>query len=396
LESTQSLDVEALVDRARSLWHDASDRASMARVELFAKAAVRCRVARGLDGTGARSDCVRESGLAIRTFRAGDDHAGFAAASGLSTEVARWVVDAAYAYRAQTPALAPSPSDSVAEERWDLDDAIPLPSEEILTAGLIARPHLEWVEAGTTVEVLIGAEGWLAVRRRHRLWALGGAPEARLVAQRGIANWEQLLDESGAHDRFGSYPVTADFHVLVLTPSAAAPVVAALVESFHGKDSAEWVKSGDGWDVVDEPARLDGLSGGSFDDAGFPAVSRVLAADGFWVGQIGGPGTYRRGSFRQPPEESPSNLVMVARESEALPARAVIARRCRVLRASSDLWVLELDLANVGNGCDLDRRWVRVQPRALMAACSSRLGRSRVTPSGPIVPALRFDGLTLG
>jgi hypothetical protein len=283
----------------------------------------------------------------------------------------------------------------VAEERWDLDDAIPLPTEAILTAGLIARPHLEWVEAGTTVEVLIGAEGWLAVRRRHRLWALGGGLRARLVAQRGVANWEQLLDGSDADDRFECQLALEDCDVLVLTPAAAASVVSALVDTFHGKDSVQWVKSGFGWDVADEPARPDGLSGGSFDDAGFPSFSRILAAEGFWVGHLKGPGTYHRPSFRQPPEESPSNLVMTARTSEPLPVRASIADRCRVLRASSDLWVLELDLAKVGNRGDSERRWLRVQPAVLMAACAARLGHCRVTSSGPIVPALRFDGLAL-
>jgi len=392
-EVQQSLDVEAIVDRARAVWRTALDRASTARVELFAKAALRYRVTRDLDGISATFDRVLESGLAMRALRPGHDRAGFAASSGLSAEVARWAVDTACTYRAQAPASEPGPSDSVAAERWDLDAAVSLPGEETLTTALIARPYLEWIEAGTTVEVLIGAEGWLAARRRHRLWALGGGSGATLVAQRGLAGWESLLDSSWADDSFEPRAVSADLEVLVLTPDAASAVVAALVDAFHGTGPARWTKSGDGWDVVDEPARPDGLTGGSFDDAGFPAVSRVLAADGFWVGRLGGPGTFRRASFREPPTESATNLVMASGRARSIPIRATVASRCRVLRPSPELWVLELDLVDAGSGGGLERRWVRVQPRALLAACAARLGKSTVTPAGPIVPALLFEGL---
>jgi hypothetical protein len=392
-EVQQSLDVEAIVDRARAVWRTALDRASTARVELFAKAALRYRVTRDLDGISATFDRVLESGLAMRALRPGHDRAGFAASSGLSAEVVRWAVDTACTYRAQAPASQPGPSDSVAAERWDLDAAVSLPGEETLTTALIARPYLEWIEAGTTVEVLIGAEGWLAARRRHRLWALGGGSCATLVAQRGLAGWERLLDSSWADDSFERRAVSAGLQVLVLTPDAASAVVAALVDAFHGTGPARWTKSGGGWDVVDEPVRPDGLTGGSFDDAGFPAVSRVLAADGFWVGRLGGPGTFRRASFREPPAESATNLVMASGRARSIPIRATVASRCRVLRPSPELWVLELDLVDAGSGGGLERRWVRVQPRALLAACAARLGKSTVTPAGPIVPALLFEGL---
>jgi hypothetical protein len=222
-------DVEAIVDRARSLWRDAKDRASTARVELFAKATTRSRVARDLDGVGARFDRVFESGLALRVFRAGQDRAGFAAATGLSTDVVRWAVDTACTYRAQASAWAPSPSDSVAVERWDLDAACSLPSDGDLSSGLSSRPHFEWIEAGTTVEVLIGAEGWLAARRRHRFWALHAGPGARLVAQRGFAGWEHLLDGPEDCDFARSRADSSKQDTLVLAPDAASSVVAALV-----------------------------------------------------------------------------------------------------------------------------------------------------------------------
>lgn len=393
-ELQQTLDVEPIVDRARSLWRAAKDRASTARVELFVKAAMRSRVTRDLDGRSVRSDRVRESGLALRAFRAARDRAGFAAASGLSEDVVRWAVDTACTFRAQASVSAPSASDSVAAERWDLDATASLPTEDALTTALVARPHLEWIEAGTTVEVLIGAEGWLAVRRRHRLWALCGGPDARLVAQRGIAGWERLVDAS-TDDSFRCGAASAELEVLVFSPDAAAPVVTALVDAFHGTGSAKAVEFGKGWHVADEPVRNDGLAGGSFDDSGFPAASRVLAADGVWVGRLEGAGSFRRVSFREPPTESSTNLFIPSGASESIPDRAVFAHRCRVLRPSAELWVLELDLVDRGNTVGLERRWVRVEPRALLASCAARLGRSRVTSAGPIVPMLMFEGPAL-
>ena len=392
-ESQPTLDIETLVDRARSLWREALSRETTARVELFAKVSFRSKAARDLEGAGATLDHAYESGLAVRVLRAGHDHAGFAAASGLSAEVVRWALDTSCTFGAQPPASAPGPSDAVPAERWDLDEAIELPTEGALTAGLLSRPSLEWVEAGTTLEVLIGAEGWLAARKRHRLWALGGGADARLVAQRGFAGWEHLLDGAGADDSFGAHSGSGSLDVLVLTPDAASAVVAALVERFHGTGSAPSTRSGHGWDVADEPIRPDGLAGGSFDDAGFPAVSRVLAADGLWVDRLGGPGTFRRASFREPPTESATNLCIRSGEANSIPDRAAIARRCRVLRPSNELWVLELDLWDGMRAGGFERRWVRVQPQTLLEACANILGGAEVTPTGPIVPGLLFEGL---
>ena len=219
-----TLEVQQIVGRARELWRAARERASTARIELFVKAATRFRVTRDLDGSSARSDRVRESGLALRAFRDDQDHAGFAAASGLSTEVVRWAVDTACTFRAQASVCAPSASDSVAAERWDLDAATALPSEDELTTALMARPSLEWIEVGTTVEVLVGAEGWLAARGRHRVWALCRGPAAKLVAQRGITGWERLVDGPGDEylDRGAD---SAELKAVVLVPDAAAPLV---------------------------------------------------------------------------------------------------------------------------------------------------------------------------
>jgi hypothetical protein len=302
-------------------------------------------------------------------------------------------VDTACTFSARAPAAAPHPTDSIGAERWDLDASVALPGEETLTTGLIARPNLEWVEAGTTIELLIGAEGWLTARRRHRFWALSADHDVGLAAKRGFTGCEQLLDGLGDDDLFQAPRGVSDLGVLVLAPDAASAVVAALVGEFHGPRSVGSEEIGGGWNVIDEPVRTDGLAGGSFDDAGFPAATRELAVDGVWLGNLTGPGTFRRASFREPPSETATNLVVPSGEVNLLPARAAVARRCRVIRVSRDLWVLEVDLLNRPGLVGLDRRWVRVHPRALLAACASRLGEKRVTATGPIVAGLLFEGL---
>jgi hypothetical protein len=388
------LDVEEIVDRARALWRDASDRATTAHVEVFAKVAVRSRVTRDLSRVSARFDRAFESGLAVRVFGAHHDHAGFAAASGFSEEVVRWAVDTACAFHAQASASTPGASDSVAGERWDLDASAELPGEAALTDGLLTRPQIEWTEAGTTVEVLIGIGGWLAARRRHRLWALSAGSEARLSAQRGFEGWERMLDSS-ANDSPEFLSSSNDLEVLLLTPDAAAPVVAALVAAFHGPGAVRVEAAGIGWRVSDEPIRHDGLAGGMFDDAGFPTTTRALADDGVWVGRLDGPGTFRRTSFREPPAESATNLCVPSGPDEILRNGVAVVERCRIFRPSSELWVMEIDLRDPSGGGGVERRWIRVKPQSLLAACAARVGRSMVTSSGPIVPVLRLEGLAI-
>jgi hypothetical protein len=328
-------------------------------------------------------------------MRRGLDHAGFAAATGLSDEVLRWTVDASSSLGARSSALTPSTADPLEAERWDLDPAADPPDEADLTAGVLGRASVEWVEAGTTLEVIVGSHGWLAVRRRQRFWAQSAEQPPRLIAQRGFTAWERALEKLDQEDPHpaGSGAGTGDLGVLVLTPIAATSVVTALVDEFHGPTSHRAKRMGAGWDLVDDPVRPDGLAGGSFDDAGFPAGSRRLARQGVWLGRLGGPGTLRRASFREPPMESPSNLALPPGEDAGIPKLAMVARRCRVIKPSVDLWVLELGSTDSSSRSGLRRTWISVSPTRLLESCSSRLGRSTVTATGPIVPALGFEGL---
>lgn len=395
LELEHSLELETLVDRARRIWRDASYRASTGRLELYAKIALRWRATRDLEGRGATFDRVLESGLAARVFQGRHDRAGFAAASGFSSAVARWVVDTACAHRAQAIALTPTPSDSVDDERWDLDPKGSPPSVDTLTEALVSRPHIHWLEAGTTAEILIGADGWLAARTRHRFWALGGGRPVRLVAQRGFLGWEHLLVPAAETHGVLLQTGPDDLDAIILNPEAAAPVVASLTEAFHSEERLFSTRCGVGWGVVDDPLRLDGLAGGTFDDAGFPAAPRTLAADCLWVDRLEGPGTLRRPSFREPPVASASNLVINSSKSDRVPPGAKTAQRCRVLPVSPDVWVLELEFADrgEGDGSRSSRSWLRVRPDTLISACAAGLGKARVTATGPIVPALLFEGL---
>ena len=60
-ESTQTLAIETLVERARSLWREAVNRETKARVELFTKVSLRSKVARDLMGTDVTRDQDRKS-----------------------------------------------------------------------------------------------------------------------------------------------------------------------------------------------------------------------------------------------------------------------------------------------------------------------------------------------
>jgi hypothetical protein len=217
--------------------------------------------------------------------------------------------------------------------------------------------------------------------------------EGRLFAQRGFDGWEELLSREDIQFPVASADGLGRSKPLLMTPRAAAPIVTALVQSFHLAGSAPIEGVGSGWELADDPARPDALSGGTFDDAGFPATRRVLAQGGVWVGPVAGPGTMRRSAFRDPPAENVTNLVMDGGEITASLGAVLVVKRSRVIRSSQELWVLELDVASRENPAELERIWIRTEPRLLLLGCASRLGGSQVTPDGPTVPALLFEGI---
>jgi|KBSSwiStaDraftv2_1062776.scaffolds.fasta_scaffold00360_25 hypothetical protein len=374
------IDVEHVIDRARALWRRASGKVPTAQVELYAKASSRIRVSQRSSAEDVELQLVRETGHALRVMPRGANRAAFAASSGWSNSALDWTLEAAMESGPQRPALVPRGAD-VPAERFDLDAQAVIPSEDALRSALLRRPFLRSIEAGTTLETLIGADGWVAVRRRHRLWGVADTPRVRLVAQRGFERWEDCFDLPNEVSQ--SAPIAGRRQTLTLSNDAAGPVVSALVDQFHGPSANQKPRVGPGWEIADDPRYSDGLSGGTFDDSGFPTTRRVLAEGAVWVGRLAGPGTLWRSSFRNSPVESASNLVMASSDAGGDPAPTTHAR---VIRMSPTLWVLELD-TSVG------RKWLRVDPRWLLAACSHRMGVTVVSSAGPIVPALRFEGV---
>jgi hypothetical protein len=120
------LDVEAIADRARSLWRDARDRATTAHVELFAKVACVDLASCAILSPSEREagSAVGVPGVALRRVQTRDyEHAGVRGCLGASrADVVRWAADTACAFRCHCASLsAPPATDSVADERWDLD-----------------------------------------------------------------------------------------------------------------------------------------------------------------------------------------------------------------------------------------------------------------------------------
>jgi hypothetical protein len=214
-----------------------------------------------------------------------------------------------------------------------------------------------------------------------------------LIAQRGFGSIDGLLNSACTEPEVASGRRPVDFERLAMAPDAASAIVAALVERFHGPNRTRHSPAGPGWTLSDEPSRPDALSGGSFDDAGFQASKTVLAERGVLDGGLGGPGHYWRKSFRQPPMEGESNLVMPPGQPDDSLHGAPLARRCRVLKMTSELWVLELGFKPSAAVAAAGSSWMRVNPVALLEACRSQLGGLKVTAGGPIVPGLLFEGL---
>ncbi len=141
----------------------------------------------------------------------------------------------------------------------------------------------------------------------------------------------------------------------------------------------------------------DGMSGGTFDDAGFAARARALADGSRVVGVLGTRGHYRRPSFRDVPTPGFTTLV-VAEKDDRMPAKGFLADGLRVHRLEADRWVFDLDGVWLGDGhrsADSDRLEVTVRPLDLVARCTGSVGRARQFWNGVVTPALIFEGIRL-
>jgi len=375
---TSANEIEALVERANALWMRAQ-RERTSRVELYAKLADRVRMERGPSMHRAR-----EAGIALRTFTRDESRAAFASCPGLSNGA----VDGAFsAGQRWVTAATPEPA-LVSGRRSDLDADLSLPSEVELLTWLRSSPSIAWVEAGTTTEVLIGPEGWVTARRRHRIWAMIRPDGDRLVAARGAPKWDEALQRCTAeYDPGGPTGASSSCSIACQT-EAAAPIVNALVHRFHLSNAIGDLRVGPGWNVMDEPAHPAGLVGGVFDDAGFPTSPLKLSNGGALRTLEGTEGHLWRRSYREPPIPTPSNLIVGSRGLEEPEPCGFFARRCRVHHLTRAVWVLEFE--PVGGGAPL---FVRTSPERLIRACALGVGPARFTANGPCVPVMVFRGL---
>jgi hypothetical protein len=222
-----------------------------------------------------------------------------------------------------------------------------------------------------------------------------------LVARR---RWEDLPAEAARRvleDRrlpAGSVESPPASRVSVLfSPEASALIVQALVRTLHVAGADHGLAVGPAWRVTDDPRDPASLFGGIFDDSGFTTRKERLANGLRCVGEISGPGHYRRPSFRDPPEALPSHLVVEARDQPA-PERAVVATVVGLHPVAPDRWLLRIEGAHLERGqpgSPLRPSHISISPRDLVRRCTATIGPSRASYRGVQTPALLFEELPL-
>ena len=370
-----STDIESLVLDARKLWERGQSETGAPRVELYLKRARRRRVSRGRDSDRLTTSDSIETGCALRWVeRDGSGPRHLAMVGACDAELSRAIAAATSALEADVATFAVELE--VPSERFDVEPGVVEPDERDMSEGMRRAPWVDGVEVGRTVEVLVGPDGWIAVRTRVRSSAVlcGGS---RLVARRGPDVLSAVPEPvPSAEPRDGA---------LHLSPPAAAAVVTRLVATAHGPSPQLGRDVGRGWVIADDPYDPRGLAGGEFDDAGFPTRRRALAQDGKIVAGIDGPGAFWRRSFRDPPCALPSTLVVDGGGAIGEGDREGMIDVCRVLPLSRREWVLELS--------GLRRRHVRTTPETLLLGCRSGVGVPESTADGVITPGLIFENV---
>jgi hypothetical protein len=402
-------DIESLVPLAleslkRRLAH-AESRVTRVRLELFQRRSITRRVRREREGHGSEIQHGSEAGIAVRSID-GRGRVGFAAASdridpGGSAGDLDTLVEAA---RVTTCSSTVWNEDAAAQPRIDVDSIDPLPEADALDdwvgrslteleergAAAGAVPVESWIEAGRTVETLVVSGGLATARVRQRVWAMA---RFRIRGEQG--DRERVLFCSGrrmdeldpAGDLGRALPPEPTRGVstqidpgmdLVVLPEPAAVLVQAAV---HG-DPGHPV--GLGWRVADEP---DGL----FDDVGFASTQKLLTDGRKVVGTLGGPGTFRRPSFRDPPVSMPACL-RVSGERLAQPPNAVVVAEARIHPMGAGTWLQIGGWSLVDGRVDREIRdaVVPFEPGVWVRRCAGTVGEPRRSHHGVVTPALLF------
>lgn len=365
-------------------------------IEIYTRWSRRVRV-RIEPGVGRIEERGWDVGTAVRSHDPSMSTLGFAAASGRAAIEAVALARVALESAVRVPGASAPWSRRGERVLRDLDPTLELPSAGRLfdwldgAAAGAARPATRWIEAAATVEA-VAAEGLSWVRTRRRVWA--------------VALGEGLPETSAARSLEALPPVPAGPGLaapsegpirgpLRFGPRALAVLVPSLVRALHGGAPPLGLEVGPGWEVRDDPRFPGAVVGGTFDDCGFEAVPRALSRRGRVIEGVQGPGTLRRGSYRDLPEPGPS-LLVVTPPMAALSEDRLDVLSLRIEPATPKRWRLEMD----------GERWVAgrsaggvrgaglwTDPVTLARACVAGSGEPAPCGWGVLSPALIFEGL---
>lgn len=424
-EDQRSLDPHRLM-RQLVEGHDALRKAAgSGSLELYRRTSITLRVDGEAGSAAASSRIGREDGTAIRFQPADGSAIRFAAASGCSSNSLRWAAANASPLKAKSAAGGGESwrGGPVEEEDHDPVDRLPSPAEmgvwlararsrlsEALAEAGPVEPGACWAEVAATVESLVADGGLSSSRARLRGWAMAGlrsqdpalpTPRPLFVASR---SWSGL-DGAGWADLAASRWLRAGARAgqrqallpVLFTPEAASWLIPALVRAMNGRVETCGAPVGPGWEVTDDPLAADALFGGRVDDAGFDTRRRVLADGIRVIGPLTGPGSFRRPSFRDPPQPLPAHLSVSPGEDRPF-RKGLIVSEVALHRLPDGFWVLECDGALLrGDEPALLVRGgrIRTSPGQMVQRCAARIGPARASQRGTSSPALLFDGLAV-
>ncbi len=395
-------DPDAIADsgpeRAAELFSRAERVAGTSRVELYHRRTTRVRVAREPWTTLPSSFGGCEEGIAVRLA----DSAGrwsFGASSGGGTASLLWAIEAA---RRSGPIGGGSDDPRVwgagdGRFRSDVDEAPPPDQTALLdwldaALGTLARSRSRveggspsgWIEAGRTVEILVGHGGLATLRSRTRIWAMGSADRGRPPRTLAARRLASLSTDGWAEPDVDRAPVVGEGigppRPVLFEGRAACELVRYLATVVHGKGASLGTPVGPGWRVADDPRDPEGLAGGSFDDTGFSTTRRVLSDGRQVVGTLEERGHSWRPSFRDPPETLFTTLSIPGERGE-IPPKARRIGFLRVHRLTPARWVLETP----------GPTYVEADPRDLVRRCLAAFGPPRRLLPGVSAPSLLFD-----
>jgi len=414
-------EAKRLAKRLEALHRSVASEARGIDLELYHRAASILRVTLDEVAGTTVTRRGRDDGIAVRTVARDGSARAFAATSGSGSSSLRWALTRC----SESPA--PDPGESGWERdgaAWKIDhDGEPeLPPSDRLAAWLHdARDRLAEggrgpallelaVEVASTVESWVGDGGLRASRTRTRGWGIlrlrepwagDRAAHPLLVARR---RWQDLRPDAWRavlEDRrlpgHGDRPPPAGKIPVLFNPECSALLVRSLTKVLHHGGSEPGIEVGPAWKLYDDPVDPEALFGGVFDDSGFPASRKRLANGIRTGGRVGGPGHFRRPSFRDRPAAGPSHLVIPPTE-RGVPADGVVGTALSVHPVEPDRWVLRIEGALLEGGSPvalLRPSYVSISPWELVRRCVATVGPSRLSHLGVETPALVFAPLSL-